>query len=171
MDETRVALEAREAHLHETHHRVRNNLQPIVSLLRLQSDAHAGTALTALQEAKRRVLAISAVEDSCEVDLGGERLPPGAAAPIALIVNELSQNACLHGRGPDGRVVLSIGLSRSLDGQRTLAVRDAGPGFAAAAPVGRPSGLGLPLVSALAAQLGGTLETENDGGAVVRIRF
>jgi two-component sensor histidine kinase/CheY-like chemotaxis protein len=72
------SLNEKEALIKEVHHRVKNNLQVIASLLRLQSDSLADTpAAEALRESQHRVEAMAMVheqlygsEDLREVDLG-----------------------------------------------------------------------------------------------------
>ena len=201
------ALRAKDAYLHETHHRVRNNLQLVVSLLRLESDSLAdGKSRIALEDAKSRVLAMSIIEEniyeagdldetalrnfvedlvatmegqfgghrfsaSHRIDLGDDRLPLGSATPLALMMNELVQNSCRHGADDSGRIELEISLLREPGSRYRLIVRDRGPGFPPDFDPAADSGLGFALVNALAAQLGGTLETANDAGAVVSVAF
>ena len=207
VNETRKALEGKEAYLHETHHRVRNNLQLVVSLLRLEADSVTDpAALAALQEAKGRVLAMANIEELVydagdldaeafrfflaelvssfadrfgwerfsavhEVDLGRERLPVGAATPLALIMNELLQNACLYGRNAEGKVELSIRLELKSDGKKLLTVKDSGKGFSKDFTDRKSMGLGFSLIEALSRQINGRMETMNDGGAVVKVLF
>ena len=65
------ALLSKDAALREVHHRVKNNLQTVAALLRLQSRrVHAPEARDALTEAGRRVAAIAAVHDILAVSPG-----------------------------------------------------------------------------------------------------
>jgi two-component system CitB family sensor kinase len=110
------------------------------------------------------------------------RLPDGAAPSedLVTIVGNLIDNAfdALGGRG-GGQVDVALGL----DGDTAvLEVRDNGPGIADA-DLGRifeagwstkgdgaRRGLGLALVTAAAARLGGAASAHNDGGAVLTVR-
>lgn len=57
-------IEERDTMLHEIYHRVKNNLQIIISLLQLQaSNTDNGDVLTALMESHRRVLTIANVQN------------------------------------------------------------------------------------------------------------
>jgi PAS domain S-box-containing protein len=61
-DALRTSLKEKDLLLREIHHRVKNNLQVVSSLLRLQASAHDDPALSqALQEAQERVQAIAFV--------------------------------------------------------------------------------------------------------------
>jgi len=65
------ALLSKDAALREVHHRVKNNLQTVAALLRLQSRrVQAPEARDALTEAGRRVAAIAAVHDILAVSPG-----------------------------------------------------------------------------------------------------
>lgn len=125
-------LVVKSAIVQEMHHRVKNNLQTIASLLRLQMHyAKAETTDQALQESINRILSIAAVHEVlsreelervsikkvAENILTGTRqslvlpgkhvhtslsgpdilLPPAKATSVALILNELIQNAVEHG--------------------------------------------------------------------------
>jgi two-component sensor histidine kinase len=58
-------LITKDATIREIHHRVKNNLQTVASLLRIQSRrAHSDTAREALTQAMRRVAAIAVVHDT-----------------------------------------------------------------------------------------------------------
>jgi two-component sensor histidine kinase len=58
-------LLTKDATIREIHHRVKNNLQTVASLLRIQSRrAHSDTAREALTQAMRRVAAIAVVHDT-----------------------------------------------------------------------------------------------------------
>ncbi|MCB4825400.1 sensor histidine kinase [Roseicella aerolata] len=99
-------------------------------------------------------------------------IPNDAAAPLALILNELLANALKYGvraDGTPGRIHLNLSAAISVI---ELAVEDEGPGFDFAAGAGkRASGLGL--VRGLARQIGGsfTVERSPSGGARCVIRF
>ena len=61
-DALRISLKEKDLLLREIHHRVKNNLQVVSSLLRLQASAHEDPALShALQEAQERVQAIALI--------------------------------------------------------------------------------------------------------------
>ena len=125
-------LVVKSAIVQEMHHRVKNNLQTIASLLRLQMHyAKAETTDQALQESINRILSIAAVHEVLSREelervsikkvaeniltgtrqslvLPGKRvhtslsgpdimLPPAKATSVALILNELIQNAVEHG--------------------------------------------------------------------------
>jgi two-component sensor histidine kinase len=63
-DELRRAVVEREALLKELHHRVKNNLQVLMSLLEMQADgATHPAALATLAEARRRVAAIASMHE------------------------------------------------------------------------------------------------------------
>ena len=64
--ETRLktSLREKELLLHEVHHRVKNNLQVICSLLNMQAIAANDPALTsALEESQKRILAMAMIHD------------------------------------------------------------------------------------------------------------
>lgn len=210
-------LLGKEVALREVHHRVKNNLQTISSLLRLQSRRlPAGDARHALEEADRRVRSIALVHEVLSRDTTdavdfNEILPslvrmaedlssPSApvvvswtgeagelraqvATPLALVLNELVQNAVEHAfasqvaqgsehksaehRPQAGKVQISFDRR---DGELTVNVRDTGSGLPEGFCLGETTSLGLSIVRSLVtSQLGGKIEMYNDCGTVVQL--
>lgn len=191
------ALERNRVLFKEIHHRVKNNLQQVTSLIRLQQ---APSAMK--DDLTRRITAMSAVHqhiyesdqfgaldaeaylarvlkglsDSAppgvelEWSLAPLQLSPDQALPLGLIVNEIVLNAFKHGF-PDGRAgLVTIKLERPLEGnEAVLVVQDNGVGMAET-PAGG-IGLGTRLISGLAQQLGGRTTVTRDDGVRVELRF
>lgn len=87
------------------------------------------------------------------------------AIPLALIVNEAMTNSLKYAfQGRGGKLSLAV-VER--EGEPCLEVRDDGPGLPADA--GESGSLGMRMIRALAAQLGGPVTFGNEDGAVVRI--
>jgi chemotaxis protein methyltransferase CheR len=79
------------------------------------------------------------------------------AVPLGLIVNELVTNALKHAFEHNQRGEIRVQFSRQED-EFLLSVRDDGRG---PPPAQQDTGLGLSLVGALAAQLGGQLDRKD----------
>lgn len=204
-----ASLKEKELLLREMHHRVKNNLQIVSSLLSLQARDVTDPALrTVLEECDSRIRAIALVHerlhkeagmtsidldgyvrslvdtlvrtygvngDKVAVDVAVERFALGidGAVPCGLIVNELVSNALKHAFPGDrrGRISVTLRLDPGKDHLAVMEVADDGIGLPANVDLRSPPTLGLKLVTALARQLGGALELENDAGARFRIRF
>lgn len=173
----------------EMHHRVRNNLQTVAMLLRMQASQGAGlSAQDVLHMAVHRIQSIAAVHEvlaqegyrlvdvtevveriarltaqhllrpdlQVRLQVEGEAivLPSRPATSLALVVNELLQNALEHafiGR-TEGRVDIRLGRSPQ---EYVVEVTDDGIGL----PDAPASSLGLEIVEALVHDdLRGTLE-------------
>lgn len=183
--------------LREVHHRVKNNLHTVASVLRMQLRRldHID-ASRAIEESIHRIQAIALVHETLsrsneaqadvarlaeEISLGFDaqvELDGGAlwvdsskASPLALILNELIQNAVDHGSA-DGGPWVRISVSRE-HGWARIVVADRGPGWPPNfAPAEQTSSLGLMIVTTLAdEELRGTVEFRNEAGAVVELRF
>ncbi len=169
----------RELVAQEIHHRVKNNLQTVASLLRLR--AGSGDPARALEDSVDRVLSIAEVHDlltasrAGEVDLsdlvrrlaamlghglGAEpaaavlepvEVPGETATAVALIFCELYANALQHGGGD-----VAVRLACE-NGTIVLDVRDHGPGLPVA--FDPQASLGLKIAGSLARDdLGGSLD-------------
>lgn len=195
--EIEVALDQNRMLFQEIHHRVKNNLQQVMSLIRLQQ---APPAMK--EDLTRRIAAMSAVHQHIyESDQFGaldaeaylarvlsglrEAAPPGVelswrlaalqltpeqALPLGLILNEIVSNAFKHGfpNGRPGKV--DITLTRPLEGNdAVLTVTDNGAGMAETPSGGM--GLGTRLISGLAQQLGGQVNVKREDGVSVELRF
>jgi two-component sensor histidine kinase len=92
--ELEASVEQRGALLREIHHRVKNNLQIIVSLLNLQAGRMAdGEGRAALMEARRRINALSLVHRSLyEADDLRAVHMPGFLAELALNLQQVSDD-------------------------------------------------------------------------------
>ena len=203
-------LMSKDAAIREVHHRVKNNLQTISSLLRIQSRRMAqGEARHALEESERRVRSIAVVHEilsrdtTDDVDFNdilpslvrmaedmgsserpvrityeGEagRLQASVATPLAVVLNELLQNAAEHARPatdehpPEPSVLkVDVDLTR-YDHQLRVIVRDDGVGLPTGFSIERTTTLGLSIVRDLVGtQLGGTIDMRTDGGTVVEM--
>ncbi len=189
-----LLLLSKDATIREIHHRVKNNLQTISSLLRLQGRRISQPeAIRAVQESVQRIQAISVVyellsrEHRDDVDLReivaaivrnmdqvtgahvkirlagtAGRAPSDVATPLAIIVNELIQNALDHAfpsLGEEGQAQAWVWVSLERRGAELhMEVVDNGVGVAGTID---PSmgGLGLSIVSSLVTEeLGGTIE-------------
>ncbi|WP_426237617.1 sensor histidine kinase [Pararhizobium sp. DWP1-1-3] len=184
----------------EIDHRVMNSLQFVSSMLTMQGKLpHASQAVAELKDAANRVAAVARVhrhayaqdvagdmlaseylgrlcEDisgivSAPVQLvcGNGMISHAFIQPIGLIVNELVMNAVKHGAGP---ITVSY---HEQSGMQELAVSDRGKGLPDDFDVSQSlSGLGMRVVRALSAQLGGQLNAANaegNNGTRFSVRF
>lgn len=189
--------------LQEMHHRVKNNLQTIASLLRLQTHYAADKSpVEVLNESISRVLAVAAVHDLLSREdldtisvrkiansivtsaqqsftLPGKHIAMRVEGPdlllgshqansVALILNELVQNAAEHGFEHASQGTVLVRLQEDGPERWRLEVRNDGdplpPGFD---PKDRDS-LGLKIVESLArGDLNGDFSLTTDGGETV----
>ncbi len=198
------SLEEREVLLREIHHRVKNNLQIVSSLLVLERrDLGEGAAdHRGLGRALSRVRTIARIHeqlyqgaDLAHVDLAeylrgladeivaahrteqplrfeshfdAIQVQIDDAIPIGLIFHELLADACERTSRAHEQPFIDVALTGS-DEYAELRVSDnaARTGDADEQP---HENLGMFLVSALTEQIGGTIETTNDGGRSVSVR-
>jgi two-component sensor histidine kinase len=195
--ELQVALDQNRVLLQEIHHRVKNNLQQVAALVRLQQ---APSAMK--EDLTRRIAAMSAVHQhiyesnqfgaldaeaylarvlaglretappgvTLDWKLTPLRLSPDQALPLGLIVNEVVSNAFKHAF-PDGRAgQVGVSLERPLAGKEaTLAIADTGVGMGETPSGGQ--GLGTRLIAALVAQLEAKSTMTRDNGMRFEMRF
>ncbi len=195
-------LLTKDATIREIHHRVKNNLQTVAALLRLQTRRLAEPAARiALDEAVRRVGSIAIVhetlslsaDESVEFDEIADRilamvaevagsgakvemirtgtfgtLGAAVATPLAMVLNELAQNALEHGlgRGLGEGGHLEVSADRAV-GRLRMVVADDGCGLPAGFDPESSGNLGLQIVRTLVVgELGGQLDLgpRPDGG-------
>jgi two-component system, sensor histidine kinase PdtaS len=176
----------------EIHHRVKNNLQTVASLLRLQAGAREVDPRKALDDSVNRILAIAAVHEVLterrddDVDLGElvERLRAMLVQGLGggKTVSSRVEPVALHGaRATALALVFSELLQNALEhggsevrvelgrrnGRVLLSVTDNGSWDEAAA-----EGTGLSIVRALVREeLGGELSLTSDGGLRAEVAF
>ncbi len=200
-------LLSKDATIREIHHRVKNNLQTIAALLRLQGRRlESGEARAALEESERRIRAIAIVHETLsrgvadvvqfddilqplvkvvqetvatpDTDLRFELvgdaglLPGDVATPLAVVLNELMQNAADHAFPPvngrsSGHVLVRIACENNVV---EVEVIDDGVGLPPDFTIAGSSGLGLSIVQALVTtELGGSIELYGDDGTRVHL--
>jgi two-component sensor histidine kinase len=197
------AQTVRAAVVQEMHHRVKNNLQTVAMLLRLQLTQADLSPRDILHETINRVLSIAAIHDilsqegvgmvslrqlieqvthsvamnmtvggvSVEVTVKGDdlQLSSQPATSLALITNELLQNAMEHGLPPTGGTI-AIYL-RDAGSQLCLEVLDNGIGLPDDFDPLQAGGLGLEIVRTMVTEdLGGTFNLiPMEGGTLARV--
>jgi two-component sensor histidine kinase len=178
----------------EIHHRVKNNLQTVASLLRLQArDTDRIDPRKALEDSVNRILAIAAVHEVLteqrdeEVDLADllDRLRRMLVQGVGMgreVKAELEPVSLAGHRATALALVFSELLGNALehggsqvhvclssdDGEVLLEIADDGAGI----PTDPPKGTGLQIVRALVRdELGGTLDLSGDDGTRALVRF
>jgi two-component sensor histidine kinase len=184
------ALRTNQVLMREIHHRVKNNLQTVMALIRLQ-----GLRPETVQRVNERIVAMSAVHEQMygfdqfssvtarqfvpnlvrtlvglhdrEIQLTFEiddiRIDADKATPFALLLNELLTNSMKYafdGRD-DGHIRIRL-LDRP-DGKVLLEVADDGVGYE---PVAAKTGMGSRLIKSFVSQMDGTYATEQAQGTV-----
>ena len=205
-------LMSKDATIREIHHRVKNNLQTIAALLRLQGRRlDSAEARQAIAESERRIRSIAivhetlsreaseevefsdimkpllrVVEETVSTEDGGVRfevegdagaLPGEVATSLAVVLNELMQNAVDHAfhhddDDPDAhaRGLVTVRLARS-DENVVVEVIDDGAGLPEGFSLEGSKGLGLSIVQALVTgELGGSIELHSEKGTRVEVR-
>jgi two-component system, sensor histidine kinase PdtaS len=176
----------------EIHHRVKNNLQTVASLLRLQARSAEVDPKKALEDSVNRILAIAAVHEVLtlrrdeEVDLDEllDRLRSMLVQGLGAqkhVESELAHVSLAGGRATALALVFSELLQNALehggdsvrvelarrDGKVVLAIADDGRGIEDDA-----GGTGLSIVRALVRdELRGTLELNSNGGLRAEVVF
>jgi two-component system, sensor histidine kinase PdtaS len=182
-----LLLLSKDQTIREIHHRVKNNLQTISSLLRLQGRRlSSAEAREAIEESVRRIRSIALVHEILsresgddvhfvdiakpvvsmvqdmitsdhpirfEVEGDGGELPAATATPLAVVLNELLQNAVDHAYPPELNLTSQPGRVRvTIDRNGTslsLQVADDGIGLPPGFSAEEVGGLGLSIVRTL----------------------
>ncbi|MBL8598467.1 MAG: ATP-binding protein [Devosia sp.] len=181
----------------EIHHRVKNNLQSVSSLLQMQPipreiKANMGQRIAAMSAVHEHIYrsgnfetvhvkdylqtliaSIRAGHDphvSVAEDLDDLPVDREAATPLGLILNEVVSNAFKHAFADGREGMVAVRLTRTPEGRGQLTVEDNGLGFDPQTPT---KGIGRRLISALTQQLGGEsrFETAIDGGSLFTLTF
>jgi two-component sensor histidine kinase len=176
----------------EIHHRVKNNLQTVASLLRLQARSAQADPRKALEDSVNRILAIAAVhevlterrEEEVELrdllerlramlvqGLGAGKDVQSQLEPVSLAGSRATALALVFSELfqnalEHGGDAVTIELARR-DGEVVLAIADDGGGID-----GEVSGTGLSIVRALVRdELQGRLDLRSDGGTRAEVVF
>ncbi len=207
-----TSLREKVALLHEVHHRVKNNLQVVTSLLRLEAgrSSHPDTK-SVLKDMQARIHSMALLHESLyrssnftsvdldayikqvaiqtfrarasasssarlQLELAPVKVSLDHATLCGLLVNELLSNSLKHGfpESHSGDIRIELQAHAGADGGPAsccLRVSDSGIGLPDDFEARRGQSLGLQLVSDLARQLGGTLETGSGPGAVFVVSF
>jgi two-component sensor histidine kinase len=194
-----VGFDECDERLRETHHRVKNNLQMIASLLAMQARQDSPSAREALALAANRIMAVAKLHEQLQ---RGGGYPVDAADYLGEVCGSLAVGAGCEDRGVELEVVavdaeVSGGQATALGlivtelvtnalkhafvargGRIRVALsRDpAGLRLTVAddgpgLSVGAAQGLGLALVRQMVGKLGGAMDVESDAGAVFHVRF
>jgi two-component sensor histidine kinase len=202
-------LVSKDATIREVHHRVKNNLQTIAALLRLQARRlQSDEARAALEESERRIRSIAVVHETLSrdasdvvsfddivqplarlieesaagpeshirfvVDGHAGDLPGELATPLAVVLNELMQNAVDHAfvLRPGTCVEGTVRVELARDGDDLVVdVVDDGVGLPAGFDLATGAGLGLSIVQTLVTtEMGGAIELRDDHGTRARLR-
>jgi len=186
-------LVSMDATIREIHHRVKNNLQTVSSLLRIQARrVTAPEAKEAINEAERRIATIAIVHELLSrgggddvifgdvvrpiLDMAahngvvpiqirllgdGPVLNTTTASSLAVVLNELVQNAVEHGFPPGsdgGTVTVELVYSNT---EMTVSVHDNGVGLPDGFDLDAEPGLGLTIINTL-------VKGELDGKLTIR---
>lgn len=202
----KASLREKEVLLKEIHHRVKNNLQVVSSLLYLQGQKLQDPEAQALfVESQNRICSMALAHEQlyksqnladvslteyvnnlvshvqqaymepdtyheCRVDIDNLTLDIEKVVPCGLLITELLSNVFKHAF-PDARCgTIDVTLSRQ-GGRLLLSVADDGVGLPEELDYRNAQTLGLQLVSALVAQLDGSLEVKRDAGTRFTISF
>jgi PAS domain S-box-containing protein len=194
----KTSLAEKEVLLKEIHHRVKNNMQVISSLVSLQAAelqdvAHRVRSMAMVHEKLYQSADLARVDFaeyarsllnylwrahgsavSClrlTLDLEPVMLPVDTAVPCGLVLNELVSNALKHAfcDRVEGEVAVSLG-SDAQD-QIRLSVRDNGVGLPAGFDWREARSLGLRLVQMLAGQIHAVVETSSGDGTGFTVTF
>jgi two-component sensor histidine kinase len=195
-EELAAALESNRMLFREIHHRVKNNLQAVNSLINLQK-----IEPTAKQEMTQRIQAMVAVHEQIyrndqfglvdasaylpsiinkliesygrevkvNYDLEAIEVDREHALPLGLIANEVVSNAMKYAFPKAKESTLSVSLKRLAGDQKgVLTIRDNGVGFD---PEKATGGMGSKLIIGLVSQIHGKTHYSSDGGAIFELRF
>lgn len=187
------ALKRNEFLMREIHHRVKNNLQAVSSLVRLQPlpkelKDDMGRRIAAMVAVHEQIYGTDQFEQvemapyverlvkevaegfrghvQIETQIEPLRLGPDHAMPMGLLINEVVTNAFKHAfsNKEDGRLAVKL----SVDGTTAhLVIEDNGTGY----QPGHSNGMGTRLVEGFVAQLGGTLNLATGSGTRVAVSF
>jgi two-component system, sensor histidine kinase PdtaS len=193
--ELRGALAANKILMGEIHHRVKNNLQTVMALVRAQ-----GFEREAVRQLNERILAMSAVHQqmygfdqfagipardfipafvtqlvgvygraiSVAFEIDDVIVSPGKATPLALLLNELVTNSMKYAFEGRETGTISVSLHHGEQGVSKLTVSDDGRGFAAGAV---NPGMGTKLINALVAQMRGQSDYRDADGTSFEARL
>lgn len=186
----RALLDHRQSLLREVNHRVKNSLQLVASMLRLQAYGVANEETRRLLgDAQARVMAIARAHerlyrtaDYTHLDLGiylrevgtdlhggairfdaaeGIRISTDRAIPLALLVTELITNSMKYAY-PDGRGgAIWVRVAQVPDRRLEITVADEGVGFPNDFDPDTTRGLGMRLVKAFTQRLNATVDFRN----------
>lgn len=191
-----AALEHNEVLFREIHHRVKNNLQSVASLLQMQPipreiKMNMGQRIAAMSSVHEHIYRSN---NFSTVDVKGylqtliesiraghdpkvqvvEELEDVAvdkdhATPLGLILNEVVSNAFKHAFPDEREGAVAVHLIRLDDGTGQLTVADNGIGFDPEQPA---KGIGRRLITALTQQLGGTSSFDSsEEGSLFTLNF
>lgn len=194
-EELAEAMDRAQFLLREIHHRVKNNLQTVISLIRLErlptevQERLTGriSAMVSVHEAMYRADRFSdicagpylrqLVEDAArshgipvemEFDMTEARLSGDRAMQLGLLTNELVSNAFKHAFVPRGGGRLTVRLEEAGPDRLRLIIGDDGPGYD---PQTDDAHMGTRLIEAFVGQLGGTVHVETRDHCVVTVDF
>ncbi len=114
-DRLALSLEEKEVLLQEVHHRVKNNLQVVSSLLRLQADTLDGPAADALRESQHRVESMALIHE--QLYESGDLRHVDLAEHASLLLNNLLTVYGVDSSRISGRVVMEpvvLGLDQAI---------------------------------------------------------
>ena len=184
------ALELNRMLVKDTHHRVKNNLQSIMSMVRMHDmrdrvKNDLQSRISAMASAHEHLYQLDQVSEinadalirgivapllktsesrvQVSYDIESLIIDRDHATPLALLVNEIVTNVIKHS-ATAGRTI-GIRLKSAGAGQLLLSIADNGPGFDPEAP---SQGLGRRLIAAMLTQLNGTASYHFDKGTEFR---